>query len=219
MAYTFLALKNKLTTQVGDPNIDSSIVGDAINYTEQAIFDGFELTLNSATQTNAVASGASTLTTALPSDLQRITNIYITSPTAYAESLKKYFLLIDQFREAYPDAGTNTGNLQFWTYFTGVQFAVKANTDFVVKIDYTKAITLMSADADVPTIPQSFEELLVLGAKMRIFEQKEDFDYANQFQNRYADLLESFVTRYSTRQVDAPIVIPGSRVRIGRGRA
>jgi hypothetical protein len=72
----------------------------------------------------------------------------------------------------------------------------------------------MSDDADVPVIPQSFEELLMLGAKMRVYEQKEDFDYASQFTNRYADLLEAFAVRYSTRQVDNQIVIPGARRRV-----
>lgn len=213
MAYTFVDLKTKLQTQIGDPNLDSTVMGDALNYTQQSIFGTFDLTLNSATQTNAVAAGANTLTTALPTDFQRVSNLYISSPVALARSLKNNYISVDAFRELYPNSGTYTGPLEDWTYWTSIEFAYLADVAYTVKMDYIKTISMMSADADVPTIPQSFEELLMLGAKIRVYEQKEDFDYANQFTNRYADLLEAFTTRYSTRQVDNQVVIPGARSR------
>jgi len=72
----------------------------------------------------------------------------------------------------------------------------------------------LSASSDIPLVPQAFEEMLMLGAKIRIYEQKEDFDYASQFQNRFADLVEAFTTRYSTRQVDNMVIIPGARGRV-----
>lgn len=74
----------------------------------------------------------------------------------------------------------------------------------------------MSLAGDVPTIPQSFEEMLVLGAKIRVYEQKEDFDYASQFYNRYADSQEAFINRYSVRQVDKQVQVPTGRHRVGR---
>lgn len=215
MAFTFLGLKTKLTTQIGDPNLDSTVMGDALNYTEQSIFDTFDLTLNSSQQTNAVAEGANTLTSAMPTDYQRLSSLYISSPAALATNLTEYYVTPKKFREIYPNAGTYTGPLQEWTYWTSIEFAMLSSAAVTVKLDYVKTITIMSADADVPTIPQQFEELLMLGAKMRVYEQKEDFDYANQFTNRYADLLEAFVNRYSTRQVDNQVVIPGSRNRVG----
>lgn len=216
MAFTFLGLKTKLATQIGDPNLDDDVMGDALNYTEQSVFEAFDLTLNSAQQTNAVAAGANTLTSALPTDMERITSLYISSPAALANNLTDYFVRVKEFRQLFPDAGTYTGPLQEWTYYTSIEFAVLSSTAVTVKLDYIKTVPLMSDDADVPTIPQSFEELLMLGAKMRVYEQKEDFDYANQFTNRYADLLEAFTTRYSTRQVDNQIIIPGARGRVGR---
>lgn len=193
------------------------MAGDALNYAQQSIFGTFDLTLNSDTQTNAVAAGANALTSALPTDFQRVNALYITSPTALAGNLTKYFVSPDNFREMYPNAGTYTGVLQEWTLWETIEFAVNASAAVTVKLDYTKAIPFMSAVSDVPVVPQAFEELLMLGAKMRVFEQKEDFDYANQFVNRYADLLEAFTTRYSTRQVDYQVVVPGAMSRI-RGR-
>lgn len=214
MSYTFADLKTKLQTQIGDPNLDNTVMGDAINYAQQAIFNTFDLTLNSETQTNALATGANTLTSALPTNLQRIQSLYISSPSAYARDLTDYFMKIKDFRTKYPDAGAYTGTIQEWSFFTSVEFAVSSSVDLVVKIDYTKYVPLLSATSDVPTIPESFEELLLLGAKMRVYEQKEDFDYAQQFNGRYADLLEAFVTRYSTRQVEVQMVVPGARNRV-----
>lgn len=216
MSYIFSDLKTKLQTQVGDANLDDTVAGDALNYAQQEIFGKFDLTLNSATQTNAVAAGANTLTSALPTDFQRISSLYISSPVALATDLTDYFVKVKEFRNTYPAAGSYTGPLQEWTFWTSVEFAVNSSADVVVKLDYCKTIPIMSAGSDIPTIPESFEELLIIGAKIRVFEQKEDFDYANQFTNRHADLIEAFTTRYSTRQVDNQIVVPGARRRIGR---
>lgn len=216
MAYTFVDLKTKLQTQIGDPNLDSTVMGDALNYTQQAIFGTFDLTLNSAQQTNSVASGATTLASALPTDYQRVSSLYITSPTALATDITDYYTSPKDFRTRFtPYQPVNIGPPRYWTYWTSIEFSSTADQAYTVKLDYIKTTTVMSADADVPTVPAAFEELLVLGAKMRIYEQKEDFDYANQFTNRYADLLEAFVTRYSTRQVDNQVVIPGARGRVG----
>lgn len=213
MSYTLNDLQTKLKTQVGDPNLDPTVTLDALNYTEQSIFDTFDLTLNSAQQTNAVAAGANVLTSALPDDYQRLSSLYIASPVPLAEDLTDYFLKVKDFRTKYPASGYFAGPLKEWTFWTSIEFSTLSSVDVVVKLDYIKTIPLLSDATDVPTIPQSFEELLILGAKIRIYEQKEDFDYAGQFTNRYADLLEAFTTRYSTRQVDNQIVIPGARTR------
>lgn len=217
MAYTFGELKTKLLTQIGDASIDSSITADALNYTEQSIFNTFEVTLNSDYQANTLATGANTLTTALPTDLQKITALYITSPSARASDLSECFVSPKEFRKQYPLV-TQSGTPDYWTFWTGVEFSTLADQDYGIRLDYIKSVTLMSADADVPTMPQTFEELLMLGAKIRIYEQKEDFDYAGQFQTRYGDLLEQFISRYSTRQVDGQFVIPGARQSLSRIR-
>lgn len=131
------------------------------------------------------------------------------------DNLKRYFLTPDKFRDQFPAAGViASGNLTYWTYWINVEFANKANQTYTLAFDYIKSVPLMSTSSDVPTIPESFEELLIIGAKIRIYEQKEDFDYASQYSNRYADLLESFTTRYSTRQVDTQANVPGARIRV-----
>jgi hypothetical protein len=214
VSYIFTDLKTKLQNQVGDANLDSTIAGDAINDAQQAIFNNYALTLNSGTQTNAVAEGANVLSSSLPSDFQRVYSLYITSPTALACDLTDFYLDAKTFRTLYPSV-YNSGILQEWTYFTSIEFSVLASDDYVVKVDYVKNVPILSAGSDVPAVPEAFSELLMLGAKIRIFEQKEDFDYAGQFTNRYADLLENFVMRYGMRQVDNQVVVPGSRRRIG----
>lgn len=218
MAYNFADLKTKLKNQIGDANLDDTLAGDALNDAEQGIFNMFDLTLNSDTQTNAVASGANTLTDAEPSDLQRIYGLYITGPAGYAKDLTDYYVNPKDFRTLHPDAGTYSGSLRDWTYFTNVEFSTNSPDDLVVKIDYIKSVPRMSNTTDVPTIPEAFQELLLIGAKIRIFENKEDFDYANQFTNRYADLQEAFITRYGMRRVDNQVVVSGSMSRTYRGR-
>ena len=215
MAYTFAALKTKLQTQIGDPNLNDSVMGDALNYTEQALFNTFDLTLNSDQDTNYVVEGTNELSNDMPGDFQRVSSLYVVSPTGTSEDLTEYFLPIKDFRRQFPlPSIQGNSSLRWWSYWTSIVFSNNANVTYTVVMDYIKDIPLMSATTDVPTIPQAFEELLMLGAKLRIYEQKEDFDYASQFTNRYADLQEAFVLRYSTRQVDNQIVVPGARNRV-----
>jgi hypothetical protein len=207
VAYTFGDLKTKLATQISDPNVDTTITGDALIDAEQEIFNKFDITLNSATQSNTVAVNTNTPGTSLPTNLQRIRNVNITAPLALAGSLKKNYLDPDAFDEqctAYQQSVVNPLAITPWTYYAGgvLTWGNLADQAYTILIRYTKYVPFMSADADVPTIPQAFRELLMLGAKIRVYENKEDFDFAQQFQNRYADLLQDFLTRYSTRQVD-----------------
>lgn len=212
MAYTFLDLKTKLTTQVGDPNLDSTVIADAINYTQQEIFAKYDLTLNSDSQTNTITSGTSSLASALPSDFQRIYSLRVTLPVNVATDITERYMSPKDFRTAFP-AIYLIGPPANWTFWTAVEFSTLVEQTYTVKIDYIKSVPILSATSDVPLIPQAFEEMLMLGAKIRIYEQKEDFDYASQFQNRFADLVEAFTIRYSTRQVDNMVIIPGARGR------
>lgn len=213
MAFIYGDLKTKLQTQIGDPNLADSVTGDALNYTQQSIFNTHDLTLNSAQSTNTVTAGTNTFASSLPSDFQRFVNLRITSPAGLASNLKDYYMTPDAFRSTYPSI-SGTGTPTYWTYWTNVEFSTNADQNYTLTFDYIKSVPLMSTSTDVPTIPESFEELLILGAKIRIYEQKEDFDYAAQFTNRFADLLEAFIIRYSTRQVDAQARVPGSRMRV-----
>lgn len=217
MAYTFADLKTKLQTQIGDSSLDTTVMGDAINYTIQNIFNSIEITLNSEYQSNTVATGANTLTTALPSNFQKITSLYITSPVGLARDLTKEFVSPKEFRQMFPSI-TTSNPLSSWTFWTGVEFSTLADQDYTVRIEYIKSVPILSATTDVPAIPEAFEELLMLGAKIRVYEQKEDFDYADQFQTRYADALEAFISRYSTGQVAGQFIIPGPRQSISRIR-
>ena len=192
------------------------MAGDALNDAQQAIFNTYDLTLNSDQQSNSVTAGANTLASALPSDFQRVYSLYITSPTAAAFDLTPYYINPREFRTQFPNAGTYAGNLREWTLFESIEFAMDAAETYTVKLDYIKSVPILSGTTDVPVIPESFSELLMLGAKMRVYENKEDFDYAGQFTNRYADLLEQFITRYGMRQVDNQVIVPGARVRTGR---
>lgn len=221
MAYTYGDLKTLLATQISDANVDTTITGNALIDAEQEIFNKYDLTLNSSTQSNTVAAGANTLTTVLPTNFQRIRNMNITAPTGFAQSLKKNYISPDEFdvvANAFVQSQTAPLGGTPWTFYDDltIKFGSLADVAYTILIRYTKYVPIMSADADIPTVPQSFRELLMMGAKIRVYENKEDFDYAQQFQNRYADLLQDFVTRYSSRQVDTTTTVRGSRFRAQR---
>jgi hypothetical protein len=214
MSYIYGDLKSKLAVQIGDPNLADSVTSDALNYTQQSIFNTFDLTLNSAQTTRTVTAGTNVLSSALPTDFQKVSSLYIASPIGQANDITNYFVSPKDFRMQFPQPSLYSGVLQYWTLWSSIEFSNNAAENYTLSIDYTKSVPIMSTSTDVPVIPESFEELLILGAKIRIYEQKEDFDYAAQFTNRYADLIEAFTQRYSMRQVDIQANVPGARTRV-----
>lgn len=209
MAYDLSTLVDKLKIRIGDSDMDSNLLIDALNYAQQQVFEGYDLTLNSATQTNSLAVNARTLTTALPDDFERVKALYITSPVALAKDLTTGYVDPKTFRLNFTNPALLAPNPPtWWTYWTTIEFAYLSNLTYTVLLDYVKTIPIMDSDSDVPVIPQSNEELLMLGAMIRAYEDKEDFDYASQFKDRYNMLLETFTTRFSTRQVDYQVAMP-----------
>jgi hypothetical protein len=218
MSYTYGDLKTLLATQISDANVDTTITGNALIDTEQEIFNKYDLTLNSATQSNSVTQGTNTVASALPTNLQRIKNINITAPVGLARSLKDNYISPDDFDEqctAFAQSNSSQLGSSPWTYYDDqtLKWGALADLTYTISIRYTKYVPILSGSTDVPTMPESFRELLLLGSKIRIYENKEDFDFAQQFQNRYADLLQDFVSRYAVRQVDRMTVAKSSRFR------
>lgn len=211
MSYIYGDLIDKLKLRIGDSDMDSTLLGDCLNYSQQQIFGTFDNPLNSATQTNTLTVSTRTLASPLPTDFQRVSSLYITSPTALALDVTDGYVDPKTFRLNFNNPALLSPNPPYyWTYTTEITFAYLSNLTYTVLIDYIKTIAFMSADSDVPTVPQSFEELLMLGAMIRAYEDKEDFDYAAQFKDRYNMLTEAFATRYSTRQVDNQAVLPSA---------
>ncbi len=86
---------------------------------------------------------------------------------------------------------------------------------YTLTLRYYKKPTLLSADADIPEIPSEFEELLVTGAAYRILQVKDNYDQAGILQNKFDEILQKLVVRFSQAQVGSPTIMRINRIRTG----
>lgn len=204
MAYQLSDIVSKVQSRIKDTGFSTTTIKAFINDTQRDVFNEYSLPLMQTTQTYTLATGVSDITngSGLPSNFTQAIDVLIT--TAGRESLLQYkdYQEIDLI---YPDATDTTAysnNLPRYWYKFGNTIRVfpSPDQDYAATLLYLKEPTALSADADVPEIPSEFEELLVLGATYRVFQTKDNYDKAGIIENKYTELLQKLVARYSKLQ-------------------
>lgn len=215
MAYTLSDIRTKVQQRIKDTGYSTSEITNYINDTQRDVFNEYRLPQMEATQTYTLTAGVSDITngSGLPTNFVQAVDLYLTS--SGVESLLEYrdYQDIDQI---YPDPDDTTVNPsaipRFWYKFgSTIHVAPAPVSAYTLTMRYIKEPTELSADADVPEIPSEFQEILVAGATFRILQIKDNYDQASIWQNKYDELLDKLVARYSVTQAGH-----ANRMRINR---
>jgi hypothetical protein len=167
------------------------------------------------TQTYTVTAGDSDIThgNGLPTNF--VNAIDLVNTTNGQENVIPYkdFSELDM---SYPDADDTTRNpsgqpLYWYKYGNTVKLFPSPAGAYTLILRYYKKPTALSADGDVPEIPSEFEELLVVGAGYRILQVKDNYDQAGILENKYNELLQKLVVRYSQDQTGTVKRMPINR--------
>lgn len=161
-----------------------------------------------ATQDYTLTTGVSDITNGdgLPTDF--INAINLTNTTSGYERVIPYI----EFREAddfFPDEDDTTrhpANIpEFWYFFANtIHVYPKPNQAHTVTLRYKKRPTELASDADVPTVPQEFEELMVIGAAFRVYEIQDNYVQASYLKQRFDEMALKFVQKYARKQTGRP---------------
>ena len=73
---------------------------------------------------------------------------------------------------------------------------------YTLKMFYIAKPVKLENDTDRPLIPSEYGEILVLGAVARAERRRGNYDYAQIYDNRKAELLTNMALRYGPRQFD-----------------
>ena len=116
----------------------------------------------------------------------------------------------------YPNADDTTrypANVPQYWYFYGeiIKVFPTPNDAYTLTLRYYKKPTELDLDNGVPELPSEFQEILVVGAAYRVMQVKDNYDQAAILQNKYDELLQKMVVKYSQPQVGSP-----TRMRINR---
>lgn len=209
MDYTLASIRNRvIDDKLDDVNFDPSVVDRFINDTQRAIFNSYELPF-----TEKVFNGVLPLNGVIfefPEDYQVQQSLVITDPDGVEKNITNNYLNFRDFNSLYPTPAKNEpGEPTHWTIH-GRKLYLSRPTDnsYTLTLFYIKKPTKLEDDADVPEIPEEFEELLVLGAYYRCLARNEDFDQADYIKRGdFTDELNKMLSRYSRKQQGATTVI------------
>lgn len=217
MADTIILI-TRVQQRVRDTAYSSAEIVAYLNDTQNDIFNEYRLPFMEATQNYTLNTSTSDITngTGLPANYVQAINLLVTTS---GQERRLPFLDIREVDKEYPDPDDTTihpaGPSAFWyIYGQTVRVFPKPDQAYTVTLRYYKKPTLLADNGDVPEIPTEFEELLVVGAAYRVLQVKDNYDQAGVLENKYGELLQKLVVKYSQHQVGQP-----TRVRINRRAA
>jgi hypothetical protein len=223
LAYQLSTVTTKVQQRIKDTGYSTAEIANYLNDTQNDVFNEYPtLKFMKTSQNYTVTAGVADITngSALPTDFS--TAIDLINTTAGQEQVIPY-MESDQIDLLYPDAEDTTRNpagVPLYWYLDGVTpklFPTPAAA-YTLKLRYYKKPTELTGDADVPVIPSEFEELLVEGASFRVLQVKDNYDQAAIHENRYLDLRQQLVTKYSIQQTGSVHTMPISRFRTSSRR-
>lgn len=217
MAYELSEIVTKVQQRVRDTGYSSTEITNYINDTQNDVFNEYKLPFMETTQNYTMTAGVSDITngSGLPTNFAQAISLSLTSVGREQELLYVDYNVIDQRYPDPDDTTVNPSNVpEYWyKYGETIKTYPVPNEAYTLTLRYIKKPTVLSADADVPEIPSEFEELLVTGAAYRVLQVKDNYDQAAIHKNKYDEILQKLVKRYSVPQTGSPI-----RMRINRTR-
>lgn len=215
MAYNLAYLRNRvLDDKLDDTEYDGAVVDKFLKDAQREIYNTYELPFTQGSYTGLVTEGG--LSFQLPADCQVPTGLTVANEDkTQPYDITRNYLDFRSFNSRYPEPANNTsGKPYVWTMYGGVlKFSTPIDGQYYLTIDYTAKAPTLEDDADVPGVPEEFEELLVLGAYVRVLKRNEDFDLAAAAEQEYTKQLNLMLYRYGKPQTGSPTIIKQPRRR------
>jgi len=212
MAYNLLDLRTRVRKKIKDTSYSSSNIDGFINDAQVEIADLFEWP-----QFEKVVTGALTIgeyTYEQQPDHQLTTRLILLDPDEPTRNwnLTSYYIEQNEFFERFPAPDTLDNSVPlFWTeYGNQIYFNCPCDLAYELRQYFTKVPTELTADADVPELPQNFREALVLGAAYRVEEERDNYDIAAVLRNQFNDRVSDLIMRLSNRTGTGPdtVILP-----------
>lgn len=220
MAYTTGDLVTRVQQRVRDTGYSSSEIKSYLNDAQNDVFNEYRLPLMEATQSYTLAANIADITNGSGLPINYVQALDLTLTSQGREKLL-YYRDVRDIDRLYPDSDDTTvypanAPNDWYFYADTIKVHPAPNQAYTASLHYYKKPTLLSADGDVPELPSEFEELLVVGAAYRVLQVKDNYDQAGVLQNKYDELLQKLVVKYSQAQVGAPTRIRINRYAVGK---
>lgn len=220
MSYILGDIVTKVQQRIRDTGYSSTEIKNYINETQNDVFNEYKLPFMQATQAYTMAAGTSDITngSGLPTNYVQAIDLTLTS-SGYESVLT--FMDTSAVDAEYPDPDDTTvnpsGTPTRWYYFADtIKTFPVPDQAYTLSLRYQKKPTIITSDDAVPELPSEFEELLVVGAAYRVLQVKDNYDQAAILQNKFDEILQKLVVKYSRRQVGTPSIMRINRNALGK---
>lgn len=218
MAYNLGTVRTRVEQKLDDESFGTTKLNQFINDGQRDILNTRRFTFMETEGTPTTTASSSTLSN-YPTDVQTPLSLRIVSPINYATLLT--YVEYEDFDESIPNQALAGDNIpQYWRIFNGsIEVYPTADDTYTLKLKYIKNPTELVDDSDVPEIPESFGEILVLAAYKRALEHNDDYDQAQLIQQQIDVQIDTMDERYK-RQKGVPHIMrqPWQRRRSVGGR-
>lgn len=220
MSYQTGDIVTKVQQRVRDIGYSSAEIKNYINDTQNDVFNEYRLPFMQTIQGYTLTVGVSDITdgSGLPANYVQAISLILT--TNGKEKVLTYSD-VRQIDQNSPDSDDEDiherGEPDEWYYYAEtIRVYPEPDAAYTLTLRYYKKPTILSADADVPELPSEFEELLVVGAAYRVLQVKDNYDQAAILQNKYDEILQKLVMRFSQAQVGKPTLMRINRRVLGK---
>lgn len=215
MAYQLSDIVTKVQQRVRDTGYSSAEIKTYINDTQNDVFNEYQLRFMQDSIDYATVLNTPDITNAVGLPDNYVQAIDLTLLNAASRKFIPYinYVELDALYANPGDTTVHPSNVPtYWYMFDNtINLFPAPNAVYNVRLKYYKKPTELVDDADVPEIPSEFQELLVTGAAYRVLQVKDNYDQASILQNRYDEILQKLVKKYSQIQTGT-----ASRMRINR---
>lgn len=208
MAYTLGTVRNRVVKdKLDDVSYDATVVNGFINDALRSIFNSFELPFMEKIFTGVLPVDEYIFE--FPTDYQAVQSLVLQSPSGSNRDISDSYVDYRTFNERWSSpALTTAGSPTVWTvYGNRLIFNVKTDGTYTLSMYYLKKPATLSDDAQIPDLPEEFEEVLVLGAYYRVLQRNEDYDLAAAVKQEFDEELLKMARRLGPRQRSTPHIM------------
>jgi hypothetical protein len=220
VAYQLSDIITRVQKRVRDTNYSSSEITDYINDTINDVYNEYRLPFMQTYVDYTLFANVADITngSGLLSDFVQAVDLTL---TATGKESQLIYISYEELAKLYPDADDLTAYPasipQYWyMYDETIKVFPCSSEDTTVRLRYYKKPTDLVQATDVPSIPSQFLELLVVGAAYRVLQVKDNYDQAAVLENKYAEILQKLVVKYSVNQVANAIRMRLNRNAVGK---
>lgn len=200
MAYNLGTIREAVRNRLDDEDFEQEYLDRAINFAQRQITNKQHLSFMEATTTLTV--NPNDVETSFPADYHKKLFLRIISPSDLRADLTGRYYPYADFVANYINPSVNPVSRPYnWSeYGQKIKWATPSDQTYTLRLDYLRKSPYLVNDTDVPDIPEEFEELLELGAYMRIAKREDDYDVKNSEMADYAAMLVDLLHVYGRGQ-------------------